>query len=476
MIRVKKITLGISLFLIGVLTLQAQTKADYELVKDKMRSYYNAKAYAQIYTMLSAEFKRQMSEDALVFFMESNIYEELGKMKSCKFVREEDGSYLFLTTFKKGELNLFLSLNKNKEIDGFRFLPISKPVQLKANKTRALLTNNPLKTNTDKKVDSLVRASWDAKKRIGLSIGLIKSGETLTYGYGEVKVNSGMIPDKETIMEIGSITKTFAGLLVAQAVQDGKLSLQDDIRKYLPGNYSNLVFNNVPITVQHLLTHTSGLPRLPDDLSNQPDYNTLNPYKNYSKQMMLDYLHQVKMEQQPGTTSSYSNYGTALLSIILEQACHKSFATLLDEQVLKPLGMSNTFIDVPQDKANQQATVYNGSHEVLRWQLGDMVAAGGLSSNVQDMLAYLTAQYQQQTPAIKQSQEVLFRENVKQGTACLWVVTTLKDGKHLIWHNGATGGSTAFCGFIPETGDRIVILSNSNESVDQLAIQLMRME
>jgi CubicO group peptidase (beta-lactamase class C family) len=105
-----------------------------------------------------------------------------------------------------------------------------------------------------------------------------------------------------------------------------------------------------------------------------------------------------------------------------------------------------------------------------------MVAAGGLSSNVQDMLAYLTAQYQQQTPAIKQSHEVLFRENVKQGTACLWVVTTLKDGNHLIWHNGATGGSTSFCGFIPETGDRIVVLSNSSQSVDQLAIQLMRME
>lgn len=476
MIRIKKITLGISLILLDVLTLKAQTLADYELVKSKIVTYYNASTYTKVYALLSAEFKRQISEEALVFFMESNLYEELGRIKSCKFVREEDSSYLFLTTFKKGKLNLFLTLNNNKEIDGLRFLPISTPVQLKANKTKALLTNNPLKTNTDKKADSLVRAFWDAKKRVGLSIGLIKAGETFTYGYGEVGVNSGIIPNKETIMEIGSITKTFAGLLVAQAVQDGKLNIQDDIRKYLSGDYPNLMFNNAPITVQHLLTHTSGLPRIPDDLSNQPDYNPINPYKNYSKQMMLDYLRQVKISQQPGTVFSYSNYGTALLSIILEQAYHKSFDALLHEKVLQPFRMQRTFIQVPPELAGQQANVYDNGHEVLRWQLGDMVAAGGLSSTVEDMLNYLTEQYRSQNKAVQQSHEILFKENTMQGTAYLWVVTKLKNGNHLIWHNGATGGSSSFCGFIPETGDRIVVLSNSSQSVDQLAIQLMRME
>ena len=190
--------------------------------------------------------------------------------------------------------------------------------------------------------------------------------------------------------------------------------------------------------------------------------------------MMLDYLHKIKMDKEPGTIWSYSNYATALLKIILEQACKKSFDTLLAEHLLKPLEMKHTFIHVPQDATIKQAQVYENGHQVQIWNLGDMVAAGGLSSSIDDMLIYLAAQYQEKSAAIKKSHEVLFQENVKQGTGYLWLVTTLKDGKHLVWHNGATGGSGSFCGFIQETGDIVVILSNSGESMDLLAVDLLR--
>lgn len=473
MIKIKKIALGIGLVLGISQAVFSQNQSDYELIKNTLVKHYNAGKYVKVYPMLSAYFKRQISEEALVFFLESNIQEKLGKIKTCKFTGIEDSSYVFLTTFKNGKLNLFLNLNQQQEINGLRFLPVPKPIKLKENKPVVLLSNNSLKTDLDKKIDSLVRGHWSSKKNVGLSIGLIQSGKQFTYGYGTIKVNSGIIPDKQTVMEIGSITKTFAGLLVAQAEQEGKLRIQDDIRKYLSSDYPNLMFNNKPITIQHLITHTSGLPRIPDNLSDQPDYNPLDPYKNYHKQMMLDYLQKIKLKAEPGTVSAYSNYGTGLLKIILEQVYNKSFDLLLEEHLLKPFNMKHTFIQVPQDTSLQLANVYDNGHEVLRWQLGDMVTAGGLSSTVEDMLNYLTEQYRSQNKAVKQSHEVLFKENTMQGTAYLWVVTTLKNGNHLIWHNGATGGSSSFCGFIKETGDAVVVLGNSTESVDNLAIQLL---
>lgn len=474
MIKIKKITLSIGLIWgISQITF-AQAQSDYETIKNILLKHYNAGEYVKVYPMLSTEFKRQISEEALVFFLESNIREKLGKIKTCKFTGIEDSSYVFLTTFKHGTLNLFLNLNQQKEISGLRFLPVPKPIQLKGNKPVVLLSSNLLKTALDKKVDSVVRSQWNSKKHVGLAIGLIQSGNQATYGYGTIKVNSGIIPDKQTVMEIGSITKTFAGLLVAQAEQDGKLNIQDDIRKHLSGIYPNLMFNNKPITIQHLITHTSGLPRIPDNLADQPDYSPLDPYKNYNTQMMLDYLQKVKLTTEPGTISAYSNYGTGLLKIILERVYNKSFNLLLEENVLKPFNMKHTFIQVPQDTSLQLANVYDNGHEVLRWQLGDMVTAGGLSSTVEDMLSYLTEQYSSQNKAVKQSHEVLFKENTMQGTAYLWVVTTLKNGNHLIWHNGGTGGSSSFCGFIQETGDAVVVLGNSTESVDNLAIQLLR--
>ncbi len=94
-----------------------------------------------------------------------------------------------------------------------------------------------------------------------VSIGIYKDGQVYTEHFGEIEKSKSNLPNDETIYEVGSVTKTITGYLVAKAVLEEKIKLEDDIRLYLKGDYSNLEYNKTPIKVKNLLTHTSGLPK-----------------------------------------------------------------------------------------------------------------------------------------------------------------------------------------------------------------------
>ncbi len=94
-----------------------------------------------------------------------------------------------------------------------------------------------------------------------VSIGLYKDGKTYTRHFGELIKGKGNLPNDNSVYEIASVTKTMTGYLVAKAVLEGKIKLEDDIRMYLNGDFDNLEYDNQAITLQHLLTHTSGLPK-----------------------------------------------------------------------------------------------------------------------------------------------------------------------------------------------------------------------
>jgi CubicO group peptidase (beta-lactamase class C family) len=95
----------------------------------------------------------------------------------------------------------------------------------------------------------------------GLSIGVYADGKTYYFNYGTVKRGTPITPTDSTIYELGSVTKTFTAYLLAQAVTEGKLRLQDDVRKYLDGTYPNLAYYGHPITIENLANHTAGLPK-----------------------------------------------------------------------------------------------------------------------------------------------------------------------------------------------------------------------
>ena len=439
-------------------------------IVDAIITTYNAKDYTSFYNLLSNNFKAQMSQNDLNGFLSQNIYPNYGNLKSIEFKKEINGQKMYNSYFEKGNLDLLLVFNSEFKIDGLSFTP-PKPEVVD---NKIILSNNKMLSRLDSIVEQIVKPFIQNSANAGISLGIIQNNETTFYHYGETKKETGNLPKNNTIYEIGSISKTFTGYLLAQAITSKKVNLDDDIRKYMVAKYPNLEFEGNPILIKHLVNHTSTLPRLPENLDQQPNFDPENPYANYSKEMISMNLQNFQMKTQPGIKQEYSNFGMALLGIILENVYRKTYSALLKNYISLPFKMKNTFENVPKNQKINFATGYNTSGlETKHWDLVNFVGAGGIKSNIEDMTLYLHENILEVNPNIILSHEVTF-ETEKQSSGLAWVINKTKDNNTFIWHNGGTGGFTSFCGFIKEKKCGVVILNNSGNSVDNLAISIIK--
>jgi CubicO group peptidase (beta-lactamase class C family) len=472
MINIKRILL--LLFFAGSLlpALHAQEAANVR-VQEKIIKYYNNRNYTKLYSMLSPEFKRSMDQDGLEYFMDYEMHERHKQARQATYLRNEQGAHVYLVVFEKGKLEMHLAVNTDGLIETLTFLPNIKLKPGLATET-TYPNNNPLSCSIDSICDQAMRKFGSDNHITGLTIGIIKNGSQYVYGYGETYKKSGDIPGPNTIFDIGSISKTFTGLLLATAIEQKLVSPDDDIRRYLEGPYPNLVYEGTPVTLAHLVSHTSALPRMPLNFETQPGYNENDPYVNYTKDMLLADLQKIKLTRKPGSRSEYSNYGSALCGIILENIFHKPYAQLVSEYITSPWAMNATGVNIPDSATGNRVGSYDEEGAVIPdWHLGDMAAAGGISSTLTDMLRYMVMNYEEKTTALKLVHTPVHKEADRQATGYYWVITKLNNGNHLVWHNGATAGSTSFCGYIKETGTAVVVLNNSGTSVDDLAINLL---
>ncbi len=232
--------------------------------------------------------------------------------------------------------------------------------------------------------------------KMGLSIGILKDGEMFTYNYGTIEKGKELSPTQNTIYEIGSISKTFTGTLLAKAIVDKKVDLDDDIRKYLNEPYPNLEYQGKPVKILHLVTHTAGLPPF---LPNRPDLFKHSPdsvpllltavHKNYNKNNFLKDLHTVKLDTTPGFNYKYSNVDAQLVAFILESVYHKPFAALIKEFITSPLHMTRTEVIVKTNQAAQMAKGYSATGKVMPYMPPLMAASGGIYSSIEDMLRHI---------------------------------------------------------------------------------------
>ena len=201
---------------------------------------------------------------------------------------------------------------------------------------QAIPTDNKLKSQIDTVVQKAAMPFIGDTSKVGLSIGIYKNGKVYSYNYGTTQRENPKLPTNKTVYEIGSISKTFTGTLLAQAVKDKKVKIDDDIRKYLDGSYPNLEYQGKPIKLSHLVSHISGLPFfLPDNpnLFQNANFDTL-PFtiskiqQNYSKQKFFADLHNVKLDTVPGYNFHYSNVGAQLLKYILERVYNMTYDKL----------------------------------------------------------------------------------------------------------------------------------------------------
>jgi CubicO group peptidase (beta-lactamase class C family) len=450
----KTVTLLFLLFTIAGASAQSRDE-QHKAILDRVIAFYNSGDYKTLYTLFSPEFKSRIPEQELVSFLTGmGAY---GKVTATEYSYDKEGFKVYKTTLEKGLFNFILACNDNWLITGFAIVPYKEP----PTKTPAdMLTDNKKSTPLELEVDKAVAEFMLNPNNAGLSIVIIKDGATYFYNYGETKKGSGQLPGSATIYEIGSITKTFTGILLAKALEDKKLSLYDDVRKFLPVKCSDLAFGNHPVAIKHLANHTGQIARIPDNLDQQPYYDEQDPYKNYNSEMLYDYLSTLQLKDVPGITQDYSNTGMCLLGLILEKVYEQNYEKLVKAYIAKPLKMNSTFVELPDNQKDKFASGYYKGIEAPHWHFADIPAAGGLKSTIGDMALYLKANIDNATPYIQFSHEPTFK-NKDESTGLGWFIMKTLPGNTLLWHNGGTYGFSSFMGYIKEKRCGIVILGNS---------------
>ena len=303
-----------------------------------------------------------------------------------------------------------------------------------------------------------------------VSIGVYKNGQTYTQHFGSLVKGQDVAPTDQTIYEIGSVSKTMTGYLFAKAVIDKKLSLSDEVTQYLPAGYDNLAFNEQPITIQHLLTHTSGLPMfLPEDVNGlfeslSPDVpqKYLETEKDYSKAKFLKDLESFTLTQPPGNEYAYSNVGAELLGYILETAYGQNLDKLLQVAFLNELKMSNTGIELITQEENLVKGYWMSNKQQSPNQLNTLWGtAGGVKTNMEDLLKYMALQLNCENPIVSESHRELFERGKTAKVAYFWNVWTDKYGTSYN-HHGGTSGTQNWLYIFPKYKLGISVITNNS--------------
>ena len=300
----------------------------------------------------------------------------------------------------------------------------------------------------------------------GMSIGVIADGQTYSFNYGTTELGQAKAPTDKTLYPIASITKTFTGTLLAQAEMEGKLKLDDDIRLYLDGDYPNLEVDGRPIHIADLVDHRSGLPFfIPDRPETQPvpgDTPWLTRVdaiaKTYSRADFYADLHKVKLAGKPGEVVHYSNAGAMLAGYILERIYGVPYTTLVERNILQPLGMTDSAF---KPTLGSVAKGYDGTGREMPNGSEVLAAAGGLKSDVTDMLKYAAWQLAQSDPAVKLSHQH-YAESGNYAAGLNWQMLTAPD-KRVIWQTGNIEGFHSYCIVEPELKLALVVLFNEGD-------------
>jgi len=346
-------------------------------------------------------------------------------------------------------------------------------IPCKAQTFNNIQTDNPQKTGVDSTIHKCVSEIFNDNPRFGLSIGIIKNDLEFFYNYGSIDKDISILPTSTTIYEIGSITKTFTGILLAQAVLDNKIKLDDDIRIYLNEDYKNLEYNGIPIRIINLANHTAGLPEdiYADTLykmKNPTMFDIINVYKGDSGSIFLKGLHNVKLESQPGIKIQYSNTGIIILGNILENLYGISYPKLLEKYITNPLRMTNTNIVFFESDTANYTKGYDKVGNIMphiTFQIAG--AAGGLKSTIYDMAQYVKANLKETNYAIKLSHK-LTTDIKGNGFGLGWQIRRSIFGYSQLWHDGGEPGFSSYCMIIPSKNIGIICLMNQRGRQSQL--------
>jgi CubicO group peptidase (beta-lactamase class C family) len=351
----------------------------------------------------------------------------------------------------------------------------------------------------------------------GLVIGVITPHEQMVLTYGETKKGNGIRPDTNAIFEIGGISELFTASLLAVMEKEGKLSSLETVKEVLRNkvdipNYVRKICiksepqeptsvedmgrrpqicypdpNSMPqeMILCDLASHSSGLPEEP---SLSIFKNTKNPYADFTTAKLNKYVSNLQAVAPFGYEYNHSTLGMALLGEAMEVRSGKTYGMLLKEKILDPLGMSHTFTGMPNG-TQKRLYLYGHTNNGVGMPHQDFNAltpAVGVRSSVPDLMVFLKANMM--VPSTPLSYGLLetqhprlytnpFNMNYMVGWG--WIIMPLnerdkKNTQKVWWQCGERGGFSSFTGFIKDNNIGVIILSNSAESVDDLALKILR--
>ncbi|WP_343691182.1 serine hydrolase [Chitinophaga sp.] len=412
------------------------------------------------YQFLGEDMRKQYSPEKWQKTFHAGI-QPMVPFKDLQFAGTKDGMNVYHVN-STIPLLLYAHLDARGKIDGFWFDNPNK-----ATKPAKVLSDNPLKSRLDTIVEAAVRPYMQLSGSVGLSTGIRYNGQDYFYNYGTIRLGGDTLPDNHTIYEIGSITKTFTSTLLALAVVQKKVTLDQPITEFLPDSVAaNPALKG--ITLKQLANHTAGFPKLPSNLDwTRPE----QPYEHYDQAHLFRYMKTATLVSTPGKVYAYSNLGVGLLGVILERIYGMDYAALVSKYITGPQGMKHTGIAV----YGKTAQGYDGTLRAAEmWDMNSVKSAGMLRSDAADLLKYATLQLEEGKDPLHQAITLAHQPTFNDGTTKIglaWNYVQQQDD--WIWHNGMTGGFRSYLVADTATHNAVVVLANSSNGTEVIGQQIL---
>lgn len=471
---IQKVLLSFSLTLIS-LSLFSQSAAEIQnrAVYNQLEFFFNTQQTDSIYALASPSFRDQTSledfKNALAY------YYQFGRIEGAQAVVFSEGIVGYNIAFDNKQCHLQLAVDSNLRFTLLNV--IDEPVLFKEEVSEPEAIT--IETNTlENLIQDIARSYIAGQDSASLSIGIIDDNKVSQYNFGTANPADSTEAEKETLYKIGSLSKLFTATLLAYLVEGDVISLDDTIATYLPDSLqANAQLQS--ISFKQLANHSSGLPKVPNNLEQSSNYNAEQPYANYTTTELYQFLKSAKLVSEPGEEYHYSEVGYALLADLISSITQKTYEANIQETIAIPLGLQRTFaaIDpsIPVEKPNKskakevKQTVPAAGHSAME-------GANGLHSTLQDLLRF--AQYQFKMPenqlenalALTRLFSFYLPPNTDIGLG--WNMNMFQDVIYY-WHSSSYATGSSYIAIIPDLKSAVILLSDTAKPVEEASQQIL---
>ncbi len=337
-------------------------------------------------------------------------------------------------------------------------------------------------------INEIVDEYIDFENSYGLSVGIIDDGQVYKYQYGKLSKDKPAPPNAQTIYHIGAISKVYTTAIFSALVKEGVVNENDPLSKFLP---ANVVAENgylKSISLKDLATHTSGLPKEPYNIA-LTVRDKENLYANYHMRDAYDFLADFRPKvdgkestKKPigGNRFRYSHLGIGLLGFALEEATGKSYDELLQQYIIRPLGMTATYSSHQKIRSSSNVAkghYFNGRVAEVN-TFASLKGSEAIRTNLNDLLKFVQANMDSKNrlyPTLAPCHTGRVDTDMKY-VRCgygWYVINQNKKLPEIHTHSGRTAGFSSYVSFCKERGKGVVLLSNSSTRVDELGIAIM---